>query len=140
MQQNKKIKENKYKTKYKMINELKNRAGNRQRPHDMILSRYLSDDTIISRFCNMLRIVTSYTAIFFFYPFPMQIIFQKVKLCHHHLFRLIRSSFQPIRLTSIIFYCIFLLLAPSSGLKNQLIIIILPQKVVCILKIYYEFM
>ncbi len=59
--------------------------------------------------------------------------FPKVKLCQHHLLHPIWFSLQSIHLPLIIFYCIFHFLtsehlAPSSGLKSQLIFIILLYK------------
>ncbi len=52
------------------------RAGNRQRSHDVILSRYLSHGTILLQYCDMWSTVVIYCD--FFHPFQLQIIFPKL--------------------------------------------------------------
>ncbi len=59
------------------------RAGNHQRFHYM-MSRYLSHDTILSRYCDMLSVAI------FFSSFSTSNYFPKVKLCCQHLFHLIK--------------------------------------------------
>ncbi len=54
-------------------------VGNHQRPHHMISSPYLSHNTILSWYCDMLGIAKSYIAIFSLFRTADH--FPKVKLC-----------------------------------------------------------